>query len=109
MDAGLRIDIPDTCANLIDCKTQTAGILCLILNCFLPGIGSIIAGVVSTRLFRTRAKQLARALSFYPTLFMFRCFIQALLVVLAMLIVATVPSSLQAGIQVLQVVSAGDW
>lgn len=70
MDAGLRIDIPDTCANLIDCKTQTAGILCLILNCFLPGIGSIIAGVVSTRLFRTRAKQLARALSFYPTLFM---------------------------------------
>lgn len=65
MDAGLRIDIPDTCANLIDCKTQTAGILCLILNCFLPGIGSIIAGVVSTRLFRTRAKQLARALSFY--------------------------------------------
>lgn len=69
MDAGLRIDIPDTCANLIDCKTQTAGILCLILNCFLPGIGSIIAGVVSTRLFRTRAKQLARALSFYPTLF----------------------------------------
>lgn len=68
MDAGLRIDIPDTCANLIDCKTQTAGILCLILNCFLPGIGSIIAGVVSTRLFRTRAKQLARALSFYPTL-----------------------------------------
>lgn len=71
MDAGLRIDIPDTCANLIDCKTQTAGILCLILNCFLPGIGSIIAGVVSTRLFRTRAKQLARALSFYPTLSIF--------------------------------------
>lgn len=70
MDAGLRIDIPDTCANLIDCKTQTAGILCLILNCFLPGIGSIIAGVVSTRLFRTRAKQLARAL-FLPH---FSCF-----------------------------------
>lgn len=58
----------------------------------------------------SHACETARARSlFLPHTFHEPRLIQALLVVLAMLIVATVPSSLQAGIQVLQVVSAGDW